>query len=183
MVRRWRDRLRRLDRLILVGVILVIVRRQIVHRFNGVRLAAAGSKFRWRIALFCIGNSGIRSSHSRRSPNSLVVRRSMRRVASSPRAPGGSFARRARCGSSFTLLAAVKAVEAFGAPSGLVPTARWFRLPARFFGAVCWMRLFEGCGLGSPERIRSGSGSRSPSGCVSVQDYCIAGVTSERVPY
>ena len=115
------------------------------------------------------GNSGIRSSHSRRSPNSLVVRRSMRRVASSPRAPGGSFARRARCGSSFTLLAAVKAVEAFGAPSGLVPTARWFRLPARFFGAVCWMRLFGGCELGSPELIRSGSGSRFPSGCVSVQ--------------
>ena len=173
MVRRWRDRLRRLDRLILVGVILVIVRRQIVHRFNGVRLAAAGSKFRWRIAVFCIGNSGIRSSHSRRSPNFLVVRRSTRRVASSPRAPGGSFARRARCGSSFHPtcfpFAAVKAVEAFGAPSGLVPTARWFRLPARFFGAVCWMRLFGGCELGSPELIRSGSGSRFPSGCVSVQ--------------
>ena len=34
MVRRWRDRLRRLDRLILVGVVLVIVRRQIVHHHS-----------------------------------------------------------------------------------------------------------------------------------------------------
>ena len=61
-------------------------------------------------------------------------------------------------------LAAVKAVGAFGAPSGFVPTARWFRRPVRFFGAVCWMRLLDVCVPGSPEHIRSGSGSRA-SGC------------------
>ena len=61
-------------------------------------------------------------------------------------------------------LAAVKAVGAFGAPSGFVPTARWFRRPVRFFGAVCWMRLLDVCVPGSPELIRSGSGSRA-SGC------------------
>ena len=58
-------------------------------------------------------------------------------------------------------LAAVKAVGAFGAPSGFVPTARWFRRPVRFFGAVCWMRLLDVCVPGSPELIRSGFGSRA----------------------
>ena len=46
-------------------------------------------------------------------------------------------------------LAAVKAVGAFGAPSGFVPTARWFRRPAQLFGAVCWMRLLDVCVPGS----------------------------------
>ena len=44
-------------------------------------------------------------------------------------------------------------------PPGVVSSS-----PVRFFGAVCWMPLLDVCAPGSPELIRSGSGSRA-SGC------------------